>query len=182
MVDIWYQFASSISTAFHVISRMISSFLKSFRCEQMFFLFFFAREKSTPSSSHWCDLFSHIKKRTTWIKMSKNDLLPIIYILCTTFFFSLLKMKENKVMPFAIAVSFLLCDPFRHANGWWNRCQKIEFQQYRHKSIQYFYKKWHQYCWMIYRSRVFVALCAVVCLMCKKAIKNALYPAYIFYW
>lgn len=130
---------------------------------------------------------------------------PIIYILCTNFTLShsrFSKWKKIKrwychsIVLFYVA-KYYVTHFFSRARSmpppsckWWNRCQKIEFQQYRHthKSIQYFIKndiniaEWYRAIDVRFSILSFCRIVSLLCVsVCEKAIKNALYPVYI-YW
>lgn len=137
MADIWYRF-SSVQQHFTLYPKMIFSFLRIVFVAASKFLFafsfgaiknytFFIHVIYFPTSKNRNDDDDDMNKNV------ENDLFPIIYILCTIFLLSLslLEIKENKVRRHSIA--FFMC---KHSMAhfvpckWWNRCQKIEFQQY----------------------------------------------------
>lgn len=116
----------------------------------------------------FCDVIYFLtSKKATWIKMSKNDLFPIIYISCTIFFLLHSKWKKTKrclsiVRFFMCILCILYCvthfPPCRRCKWWWNRCQKNWISTISAQIRFDIYKKWHQHCWMIYRNRMSISM------------------------
>lgn len=111
----WYLILNS--TTFHVISKMIFSFLDFFLLlrANFFSAFFLLREKSTPSSLMWF-IFPHQKKTDMNKNVEKWFISHNLYFMHHPFFSHASRNQRKIKWCHSIVCKNILCDPFCHAN------------------------------------------------------------------